>query len=213
MAGCDAAGNCSTQSDAVSATTPAAHAIKPTTPTTDFVDNGDGTVTHRITGLTWMRCAMGMAWTGTACEGVAERYVWDQAKVLTTFFAGGSAWRLPSVAELNTIVERESYNPAINSTIFPNTPASWFWSATSDANASGNAWFVSFSSGGADSFSKSLDTYVRLASGGGGIYADDRLRRQRRWHSHTPQDGVDVEALCRGPDLDRHELFRRRDFV
>jgi len=29
------------------------------TPTSDFIDNGDGTVMHQLTGLTWMRCSMG----------------------------------------------------------------------------------------------------------------------------------------------------------
>jgi hypothetical protein len=29
------------------------------TPTNAFTDNGDGTVTHQLTGLTWMRCSVG----------------------------------------------------------------------------------------------------------------------------------------------------------
>jgi hypothetical protein len=31
----------------------------PTTPTGDFIDNGDGTVTHNTLDLVWMRCSMG----------------------------------------------------------------------------------------------------------------------------------------------------------
>ena len=96
----------------------------PTTPTEDFTDNLDGTVTHRITGLTWMRCAMGMTWTGTTCTGTASTYTWDEATKLTANFAGKSDWRLPSIAELNTIVEREAFNPAINSAIFLMSPSS-----------------------------------------------------------------------------------------
>ena len=96
----------------------------PTTPTEDFTDNDDGTVTHRITGLTWMRCAMGMTWTGTTCSGTASPYTWDQAKVLTTVFAGKSDWRLPSIAELNSIVEFAGTYGLINATMFPNIPHS-----------------------------------------------------------------------------------------
>ena len=85
----------------------------PTTPTSDFTDNQDGTVTHKTTGLTWMRCAMGQTWTGSVCTGTATTYTYDAAKKLSYDFAGNSDWRLPNIAELQTIVERGTINPAI----------------------------------------------------------------------------------------------------
>ncbi|MDP2902572.1 MAG: hypothetical protein Q8N96_05635 [Methylovulum sp.] len=57
----------------------------PTTPTSDFTDNNDGTVTHKTTGLTWMRCAMGQTWTGAACTGTADTDPTNnKAQVMTT---------------------------------------------------------------------------------------------------------------------------------
>jgi hypothetical protein len=87
----------------------------PTTPTSDFIDNSDGTVTHKLTGLVWMRCSMGQTWDkATAnCTGTAATYTWDAAMALKSNFAGKSDWRLPNIAELQTIVERENANPAI----------------------------------------------------------------------------------------------------
>ena len=136
----------------------------PPTPTEDFTDNGDGTVTHRITGLTWMRCAMGMTWTGTSCTGTAATYTWDQATKLTTSFAGKSDWRLPSIAELNTL---DNVSPAINSTVFPNTSCSSFWSGSPVANYSSRAWIVEFCYVGdyADDRSDNI-VHVRLVRGG-----------------------------------------------
>ncbi len=58
----------------------------PTTPTSDFIDNKDGTVTHRTTGLTWMRCALGQMWTGLSCSGAAS-----------TVFAGDVKLHIPAV--------------------------------------------------------------------------------------------------------------------
>lgn len=120
----------------------------PTTPTTDFTDNFDGTVTHKITGLTWKRCAEGQSWTGSSCSGTATTYTWAQATALTSAFASYSDWRLPTVRELSTIVEMDAYRPAINGTIFPNTPASSFWSASAYAGSSDRAWEVHFTNGG-----------------------------------------------------------------
>ncbi|AGX86715.1 DUF1566 domain-containing protein [Candidatus Symbiobacter mobilis] len=139
------------------------------TPTSDFTDNSDGTVTHKLTGLTWMRCAMGQTWTGATCSGTASTYTFDQAKALTSGFAGKTDWRLPSPWELISIVDYDNYNPAINGTIFPNTsssyPSSLFWSGSSSAYHTG-AWDVDFSDGNAFGNGRSGSNRVRLVRGG-----------------------------------------------
>lgn len=136
-----------------------------TTPTADFTDNGDGTVTHKTTGLTWKRCAEGMTWTGSTCSGTAQTYSWSQLNDLS---AGG--WRLPRIDELVTIVESENFAPAINTSIFPNTPQSSFWSASTYAGDSTNAWFVNFKDGSNGTWLTRIPKYsVRLVRGGQSI--------------------------------------------
>ena len=146
----------------------------PTTPTSDFINNGDGTVTHKTTGLTWMRCVMGQTWTGSTCSGAASTYTYDQAVALKSNFAGHGDWRLPNIAELHTIVERDDLNfeiknPVINTTIFPNTPGTWFWSSSPPhADSTSYTWIVNFESNiGLDGFgTKDQKNAVRLVRGG-----------------------------------------------
>jgi len=70
----------------------------------DFQDNGDGTVTDRATGLTWMRVDSGHLKAGSGGDG---RMNWEQAlewaEGLT--YAGKSDWRLPNAKELQSIVD------------------------------------------------------------------------------------------------------------
>ena len=137
----------------------------PTTPTSDFIDNGDGTVTHKLTGLVWMRCAMGQTWDGTSCTGTAQTYTYDQTLVKTNF-AGKSDWRLPNKTELTSIVERDNYTPAINTSLFPNSPSDWYWSVSPDASDSGDAWLVSFFDGYDGWSNRSSNHFVRLVRAG-----------------------------------------------
>lgn len=136
-----------------------------TTPTTDFTDNGDGTVTHQTTGLTWKRCAEGLVWNGSACLGTVQRYTWAQGKVLTGTFAGKNDWRLPTATELITIIEHGKTYPAINATIFPNTPQFAFLTATVNPFDPAGVWIVSFDEGRVSNGYKSLDSNVRLVRG------------------------------------------------
>lgn len=136
------------------------------TPTSDFTDNGDGTVTHVRTKLTWKRCAEGQVWNGATCTGTVSTFTFDQAAALTGNFAGKSDWRTPNIQELHSIVEYGTYNPAINSTIFPSTPSSDFWSGSPYALNSSIAWHVYFGAGSSDRSLRSYSYSVRLVRGG-----------------------------------------------
>lgn len=50
-----------------------------TSPTARFIDRGNGTVTDRSTGLTWMRCQLGQTWRNQSCSGEPTRLYWQQA--------------------------------------------------------------------------------------------------------------------------------------
>ena len=135
-------------------------------PSTDYVDQGDGTVMHTPTRLTWQRCAVGQSWTGSACSGSASTFTWGAAKLLTSNLAGKADWRLPTEDELLSLVDYSKSNPSINATPFPNTPSSEFWSGSPHAYYSYNAWYVHFYFGGASYDFWNHSYGVRLVRGG-----------------------------------------------
>lgn len=140
-------------------------AITATTPSADFSDNGDGTVTHHTTGLIWQRCSLGQSWNGTDCTGEASSYTWEQALATAAqhTLGGFSDWRLPNKNELASIVEYRCWEPAINNQAFPNTRSAWYWSSSSYADYGGGAWYVYFLYGGVNYSNKgSGNFHVRL---------------------------------------------------
>ncbi|MBD1177075.1 DUF1566 domain-containing protein [Vibrio cholerae] len=143
-------------------------AITATTPSADFSDNGDGTVTHHTTGLIWQRCSLGQSWDGTDCTGSATIFTWAEALAAGAqhTMAGFSDWRLPNKNELASIVEYRCYQPAINNQQFPNTPSDWYWSSSPDAGNSGYAWDVGFADGGVGNGNKDSSNHVRLVRAG-----------------------------------------------
>ena len=131
-------------------------------PDSDYIDHGDGTVTHAPSGLMWQRCSKGQAWSVGTCSGSATNYSWDQATALTETYAGQSDWRLPTVAELQTLVDYTTTASALNATIFPGTPKISFWSSSAYVSNPSNAWAVTFSYGGSFGATKSNVYPVRL---------------------------------------------------
>lgn len=148
-------------------------AIVATTPTSRFVNNDNGTVTDKATGLVWKRCSEGQNWDGTTCTGIYTLHDWQSALQAGSdaVFAGESDWRLPNKNELASLVESQCITPAINTTIFPATPAAaLFWSSSPYAGAelwSSEAWSVSFIHGTVRPSSMSQgDMAVRFVRGG-----------------------------------------------
>ncbi len=145
-------------------------------PVERFTDNGDGTLFDIEPDLTWMRCSLGQTWSGTTCTGIPVAYTWQSAQDAASKLnsEGGYAnrhdWRVPKIAELASIVERQCSNPRINLVLFPATPPAYFWTATmrpGSAKGYPFAYAISFGSEGPRHAGKDEKFNVRLVSGGG----------------------------------------------
>jgi Protein of unknown function (DUF1566) len=121
-----------------------------------YADNGDGTVTDTSSGLMWQQKA------GSSTQ------TWEQALAYCEGLnlGGHTDWRLPTIKELGSLVDYSRYNPAINTTYFPNEAASWYWSSTTLASGYGYAWIVDFNYGYDSNNRKTDSNYVRSVRGG-----------------------------------------------
>ena len=108
-----------------------------TTPNHHFKINNDGTVTDKATNLMWKTCSEGQTWNSTECTGSATDHNWKQALQIPAIlnvsggYAGYTDWRLPNINELQSIAELSCYQPAINESVFFNTPSENYWSSSS----------------------------------------------------------------------------------
>ena len=96
------------------------------------------TVVDTRTMLTWQRTVS------------TSTYTWPNA---TAYCQGlnllGTGWRLPTVKELQSLVDIRAVNPAIDTTAFPSTPVDYFWSSSPHVLDAGRVWAVSFNDGSA----------------------------------------------------------------
>ena len=131
-----------------------------------YTDNGDGTVTDTYTGLTWQKA------------GSASIQFWEQALAYCEGLnlAGYTDWRLPTIKELRSLADYSRYNPAIDTTNFPDTVSSFYWSSTTYVDdlsyypyvyGMGNVWGVKFYDGSDNSYGYKYGiSYVRAVRGG-----------------------------------------------
>ncbi|MEN3158255.1 DUF1566 domain-containing protein [Alkalimonas sp. NCh-2] len=97
-----------------------------------FEKNEDGTVTDTKNGLIWSKTLAEDVDLSDAEKAVAEL---------------GDGWRLPTIDELQLIVDRSTHSPAANEEIFPDTKSDWYWSSTPCAWNTAARWVVDFYDG------------------------------------------------------------------
>jgi hypothetical protein len=126
----------------------------------DFVDNGDGTVTDKLTNLMWLQ------------NGDSIKRDWEESIQYCEDLehAGHTDWKLPSNKELSSTVDLRKQRPAIDTQFFPDTDyTAYYWSRTPETrqafrnmmsevtvqpedieinNAKENAFFQSYMLGG-----------------------------------------------------------------
>lgn len=114
----------------------------------------DGTAYDRKTGLMWKRCTEG---DGSAlCRPTFDTsgnatYTSNWLRNVNanpaTLGAGFSDWRIPTVKEMASLVDRCNAQPAINTTIFPDSYSASYLTSTVDANNVTQFWYVNFFDG------------------------------------------------------------------
>lgn len=121
-----------------------------------------------VTGLEWAKCVVGQNWdiTTQSCVGEPLSLTWQEALQQASTFRlnNHTDWRLPSLKELASIVEHKCVTPAINISMFPDSPAHVFWTSTPNtaSDLSNESWSISFDNGRIDSNDKFSDYYVRM---------------------------------------------------
>jgi uncharacterized protein DUF1566/caspase domain-containing protein len=102
-----------------------------------FIDNGNGTVTDRSTGLTWQK------------GGSSSYMPWQENKKYLKMlnrqsFAGSANWRLPTTEELASLLESEKINGFFIDPIF-SSDQRYCW--TTDMFGMFSAWYITFVTG------------------------------------------------------------------
>jgi hypothetical protein len=151
------------------------------------VDNGDGTITDRATGLMWTRADSGKPMDWRQALAYAE----------SLKLAGHEDWRLPNVKELQSIVdyrrapdarEASARGPAL-ATVFKLTKTeSWFWSSTTHVE-NGGGYYVCFGQG--------LSAWrwrggPMNAHGAGAVRSDPKSGDPSRWPDGRGPQGDEV---------------------
>ena len=79
--------------------------------------------------IEWLRCSVGQRWNGSECSGNIVNLSLDMVpKALEIANEQlGAGWRLPSKAELKSILCKECPPPKIDKEIFPNTDNAPYW--------------------------------------------------------------------------------------
>jgi hypothetical protein len=119
-----------------------------------------GTVVDAATQLSWQRTAP------------AKTFEFSEAgKYCAGLDLEGKGWRVPTIKELQTLIDETRAMPAIDPIAFPRTAPEFYWTASAVAAAdsfadagtaeTGQAWAVSFRFGFDGAFETKMEQHVR----------------------------------------------------
>lgn len=146
-----------------------------------FKSNGDGTVTDTKTGLMWQADPFVplqetdklrfLLMTGNPKALKKRLFTWQEAQDYASCLslAGYNDWRVPTK---NKLIGLWKYfnRSAKTKGLFPNTRAHYYWSSTTLAGSTSNAWSAGFHDGKVYYGSKSGNDYVRCVRVGSKKY-------------------------------------------
>ena len=121
-----------------------------TWPSPRYTDNGDGTITDKLTTLTWTQDANapGPAGCTTAITMTWQDALSYVACLNTNNYLGFSDWRLPNKKELHSLTDFSQTTPALPSGHpFTNVQLALYWSATTYADLKDSAWDINMNTG------------------------------------------------------------------
>ena len=156
----------------------------------DFVDNRDGTISDRATGLMWTKADSGRTMNWEKALSCAENLK----------LAGHKDWRLPNVKELQSIVDYSrapdarqaaKRGPAIAPVFDLTKTESWFWSGSTHIENSGG-YYVCF--GQAFSALEWRGKQVN-AHGAGAVRSDPKTGDPGKWKDGKGPQSDEIRIL------------------
>ena len=83
------------------------------------------------------------------------------ATYCSTLALDGGGWRLPTIEELETLVDYGHYNPSVKSGVFQHITLNGYWSSTTSVGVINYVWLVWFAEGNLDNDVKAGNRFVR----------------------------------------------------
>jgi len=98
-----------------------------------------------------------LEWSPTLCDGKSVTH----AEAEKAAAALGEGWRLPTRWELESILDITRHDPAVDTTRFPDTKSTYYWTSAPCAWNASAVWVVAFNHGSASGLHRNSLACVR----------------------------------------------------
>ncbi|MFV1846411.1 DUF1566 domain-containing protein [Stenotrophomonas maltophilia] len=102
----------------------------------------------------------GLTFTATSIVEIDVPHADCESAAKALDLLGHTDWDLPTIEELQLLIDRSRYSPAINTNFFKDIQNDWYWSKTPAAWSSASAWIVDFYYGNVYSYLRYNDGFA-----------------------------------------------------